>query len=220
MNAQHEAIFRQAMSSKNRDAVLRVAQLFHAMGDFAKAKQLYQRTYQFGFAFGAMARGTPIAGTNGAVIPPGRYWIDLTTDEKRKAWVNFTVDKPEVIVEKTDWDAGTPQNVVETVIFTIPPTANNYGKPGVLFPTKVLGFPTIAAATVKSKEDTVQRPAPMTYTEAAKEVVTTSGKAVGTAVGTGVKSLGEGVSAGLGVSPTVLWLGLGTAALLALKLLL
>lgn len=210
MNAQHELIFRQAMASKNREGILRVAQAFHGLGEFVKAKSLYRRAYSFGFAFGAMARGTPIDGTDGAVIPPGRYWIDLIGDNREKFKIFYAM-KPEVTVEKIEH----ADSNRDFAIFIIPPFASNYGMAGVLFPTKVLGFPTIADASIHTSADTVQRPPPMTYTEAAKEVAGTAGKAIGTTV----KAGSTGLAAGLGVSPTTLWLGAGAAALIALKVL-
>jgi len=177
------------------------------------------------FAFGAMARGTPIAGTNGAVIPPGRYWTDLTDDSHRKAWVDLTTDKPEIKIEKSTWSADAGR-VIETVIFSIPPTASNYGLPGVFWPTKILGFPTIAGPadspySVQSKADTVQRPPPMTHTEAFTElpgmlehsidyVAEAAGKAAGAAA--------KGATGGLGIT-TGEGIAIGVAALVGLFLL-
>lgn len=211
-------IFQKAMSSTNPHAILEVGRIFERMGAYDFAMPLYQRVHNFAFSFGAMARGTPIAGTNGAVIPPGRYWIDLVDDNKRKAWTNWTIYKPEIKVEKSDWEAGDPQHVVQTVIFVIPSTATNYGMPGVLFPTQVLGFPTIADTVVQKQADTVQRPPPMTYTDAAREVMSTSSQALGSVaqgVGTLASDVGKGLGQGLGLSTTKMAL-LGAGLLVGL----
>src|SRR5208337_2676730 len=52
-------------------------------------------------AFGAMARGTPIKDTNGAVIPPGRYWLDVIGD-KAKIFSDWAKSKPEVHIETSE----------------------------------------------------------------------------------------------------------------------
>lgn len=224
MKAQHEEIFRKAMVSNKPQAILEVGRAFHALGDFRKAKILHERAVTMTWTFGAMSRGTPIDGTNGAVIPPGRYWIDLVNQEKRKAWVNWTIDKPEVTVEKSEWMASDPEHVIETVIFSIPSTANNYGLPGVFFPTKVLGFPTIAEPEViKSKADTVQRPPPLTHLDAVSEVpgVLSEGlqsgvKYTAETVGKAAGSLASGIGQGFGLSPSQLLIALSILALLVL----
>lgn len=216
MNAQHEAIFRKAMVSGKPQAILGVARAFYDMGDIEKAHLLHNRAVTMTWigginvSFGAMARGTPIPGTNGAVIPPGRYWIDLIGD-KREKFKEWFAMKPEVTIEVIEH----PDTNRDFAIFIVPTFANNYGMPGVLFPTQDLGFPTIADASTHTSADTVQRPPPMTYTEATQEVGTMAGKAIGA----GIKGASTGISAGLGISPTMLWLGAGTFALIALKLL-
>lgn len=206
------------MTSDNAIAIAEVAGLFHGMGALQFAAKLYQRAHELGTLFGAMARGTPIAGTNGAVIPPGRYWLDLVNDNTRKAWVDWTVSKPEVVIERSDWQAGDPQHVVQTVFFTIPSNATNYGMPGVIFPTQVLGFPTIATPATQTQADTVQRPPPMTYADAAKEVATTyqqavqSGvKSVAQAAGSTAGAVTKGAFEGLGLTTPKL-IGLGVIA--------
>jgi len=224
----YEAIFQKAMVSVKPEAIIEVARAFEALMVTDKAWYLYQRVHmlqQWGqgqhFGFGAMARGTPIKGTNGAVIPPGRYWIDVVNDEKRKAWVNWTMDKPEVTVEKTEWSTDADaQHVVSTVIFTIPSTTTNYGLPGVFFPTNILGFPTIADATIQGKADTVKRPAPMTSLQALAETPALLGQGIQSGVqytaetiGTAVKGIGQG----LGVTTSTLaMMGIGLIVSLVL----
>jgi hypothetical protein len=226
MNTLHETIFQKAMVSQRPEAILEVARAFEASMVPDKACQLYNRVYtlrhQVQVAFGAMARGTPIKGTNGAVIPPGRYWIDLIDDAKRKVWVNWTVDKPEVTIEKTEWSTDADaQHVISTAIFTIPSTTSNYGLPGVFFPTNSLGFPSIADTTIQSKADTVKRPAPMTSMEALAEVPSLLGQGVQSGVQYTAETIGQaakGVGQGLGLSPTNLIM-IGVAALATLVLL-
>jgi hypothetical protein len=202
MNLLHESIFQKAVASKKPEAIYKVARAFEAMGVVDKASVLYQRAHGLTvFAFGAMARGTPVKDTNGAVIPPGRYWLDAMGD-KRKALTDWIKSKPEIRVETTEDHADENRLFV---IFTIPPTANNYGLSGVFFPTNVLGFPTIAAG-VQSSQDTIQRPDAMTSTD----VLASVGKVVGTTT----KSFGEG----LGLSPTKLAL-IGAGALVSVLLL-
>jgi hypothetical protein len=170
-------------------------------------------------AFGAMARGTPIKGTNGAVIPPGRYWIDLVDDTKRKTWVDLTVDKPEITIEKSEWSADVPGHVIEHIIFSVPSTASNYGLPGIFFPTQIIGFPTLAGSAsnpyaVHSKADTVQRPSSMTHAEAMTEIPDLFAKGlqhsveyVAETAGKAASSAAKGV--GLGTS-TLALIGVGT----------
>lgn len=219
----NQAIFLKAMVSMRPEAIIEVARAFEALMVHDKAEYLYQRASTLHhFGFGAMARGTPIKGTNGAVIPPGRYWIDVVNDEKRKAWVNWTMDKPEVTIEKTEWSTDADaQHVVSTVIFTIPSTATNYGLPGVFFPTNILGFPTIAGAAVQSMADTVQRPAPMTSLEALAETPALLGQGIQSGVQFTAETIGKaakGVTEGLGISPTKLVL-IGLSALVGYSLL-
>jgi hypothetical protein len=244
-----EAIFKKAMVSMNPDAILEVAGAFGDLGEEDIAQALYTRVSlleapsrvmpTFGTqgngrrtTFGAMQRGTPIPNTNGAVIPPGRYWIDVVGDAKRKAWVDWSTSKPEVVIEKSEYSADNlndPNQVMATIIFSIPPTANNFGHPGVFFPTQVLGFPTIAGAAddpyaVHSKSDTVQRGNPMTYAEAAKEVVAKAPRAVQRSVQyvaeTAGKALGDaarGAKDELGLSKTnMVLIGAGVLAALFL----
>jgi len=211
-----EAIFKKAMVSLNPDAILEVAGAFGDLGEEDIAQALYTRVSlleapsrvmpTFGTqgngrrtTFGAMQRGTPIPNTNGAVIPPGRYWIDVIGDAKRKAWIDWSASKPEVIIEKSEYSADNlndPNQVMATIIFSIPPTANNFGHPGVFFPTQVLGFPTIAGAAddpyaIHSKADTVQRAAPMTYTDAAIEVISKAPKVIGRGAQQSVRYVAE-----------------------------
>lgn len=228
----NDIIFQKALCSQNSKAIFEVAWIFETMGQSHKARLLRERVYN-SVSFGAMARGIPIPNTNGAVVPPGRYWIDVIGDAKRKAWVDWSVSKPEVVIEKSEYSADNmndPNQVMMTVIFSIPPTANNFGHPGVFFPTQVLGFPTIAGPTndpyaVHSKADTVQRPAPMTYMEATEEVISKAPKGLshsieyladtaGRAAGAAVKGAGKG----LGISTTNIVL-IGVAALASLFLL-
>jgi hypothetical protein len=181
------------MVSRKPQAILEVARVFERLGASQKARLLYQRVNAFQFSFGAMARGTPIKDTNGAVIPPGRYWLDVLGD-KRKTFTDWAKSKPEVKIETTE---DHPDENRLFVIFTIPTTANNYGLSGVFFPTNVLGFPTIAG-NVQSSQDTVQRPDAPTSTD----VLGSIGKTVGATT----KSFGEG----LGLSPVKLALIGGT----------
>jgi hypothetical protein len=227
-----ESIFQKALRSNKTKPIIAVSDAFEEMGESHKAKMLYKHIYANAISFGAMARGIPVPNTNGAVVPPGRYWIDVIGDAKRKAWIYWSVSKPEVTIEKSEYSADNlkdPNQVMMTVIFSIPPTANNFGHPGVFFPTQVLGFPTIAGPanspySVQSKPDTVQRPAPMTYMEASKEVITKVPKGLshsveyiadtaGKAIGSAVKGAGEG----LGISTTnVILIGVATLASLFL----
>ena len=102
MNLLHESIFQKAVASKKPEAIYEVARAFEAMGVVDKASVLYQRAHGLAvFAFGAMARGTPVKDTNGAVIPPGRYWLDAMGD-KRKALTDWIKSKPEIRVETTE----------------------------------------------------------------------------------------------------------------------
>ena len=214
MNAQHEAIFRKAMVSGRPQAILGVARAFHDMGDFTRANVLHERartmTWIVGVncnvGFGAMARGTPVKGTNGAVVPPGRYWLDVVSGH-RQAFDDWKKGKPEVKVETTEDD--TDSNML-FVIFSIPSTANNYGMPGVFFPTQVLGFPTIAGPTVQSKQDTGSVPDAETSTEVLSDITGAIGKALGSA--------GKGASEGLGISTTKLAM-IGGGVIIALVLL-
>jgi hypothetical protein len=145
-----------------------------------------------------MARGTPVKDTNGAVIPPGRYWLDVLGD-KRKIFTDWAKGKPEVRIESTEDHADENRLFV---IFTIPTTANNYGLSGAFFPTNVLGFPTIAT-NVTSSADTIQRPDPMTSTDVMADI----SKAIGEALGAGAKGAGKG----LGISTTtIILVGVGT----------
>src|SRR6202142_1756741 len=174
------------------------------------------------FGFGAMQRGTPVKGTNGAVIPPGRYWIDIP-DSHLKAWIDLLNAKHEITVEKSELSVA-PGAAVHTIIFHIDPKASNYGLSGVFFPTQVLGFPTIADASIQSKADTIQRPPPMTHMEALQAVpgifargaqdavqyvAETAGKAAGSAA--------SGVGQGLGLTTNQM-IGIGVAALFGLFL--
>jgi len=222
MNTQHETIFQKAMTSVKPEAIIEVAQAFEALMVHDKAQYLYQHASALQhFGFGAMARGTRIEGTNGAVIPPGRYWIDVVNDEKRKAWVNWTMDKPEVTIEKTEWSTDADaQHVISTVIFTIPSTATNYGLAGVFFPTNVLGFPTIAGATIQGKADTVKRPAPMTSLEALAETPTLLGQGIQSGVQYTAETIGtaiKGIGQGLGIpTSTLAMMGIGLIVSLVL----
>lgn len=201
MAIQHEAIFQKALGSSNPTAVFEVARAFEAIGVVDKARPLYQHARSL-FSFGAMARGTPIPNTNGAVIPPGRYWQDIIGEPAKKAWSEWIKGKPEVHVETTEDHIDDNRLFV---IFTIPTNANNYGKAGVFFPTKVLGFPSIAPSNITSSQDTVQRPDPVTSSDVLAEMAKTAGKTT--------KSFGEG----LGVTPTTLAL-IGGGLLIALLL--
>lgn len=237
MNPTHEAIFRKAMRSKNQGAVLRVASVFERIGDHNKARTLYRRALphhralpHFKFQFGASVRGTPIAGTDGAVIPPGRYWLNIvgtpqySGEVKRSKWLNFTMDHPEVIEEKREY-SGTADNLILTVFFTIPPTATNYGLPGVHFPTSILGFPTIAGPA-QSLADTSSRPPQMTSLEAIAEIPNLLGQGVQSGVQYTAETLGKaaghaakGVSEGLGGIPTKTLVLMGIGAIVGLALL-
>lgn len=208
MNTQHEAIFRKAMVSGKPQAILEVARAFYEMGDVQKAHVLHNRAVTMTWigginvSFGAMARGTPIKGTNGAVIPPGRYWQDFIGDAAKKAWAEWIKNKPEVHVETTE-DHSDDNRIF--AIFNIPATANNYGLPGVFYPTQLIGFPTIAPASITSSADTVKRPDPVTSADVLADMAKAAGKTT--------KSFGEG----LGVTPTTLAL-FGGAALIAIIL--
>ncbi len=104
-----------------------------------------------------MARGVPV--NDGAVIPPGRYWLDAFGD-KRTVFLDWKKGKPEVKLENTTEDADSdPPHLF--VIFRIPAGSSNFGSPGVFFPTKTLGFPTVAGPEVQGVDDTVQRPPPV-----------------------------------------------------------
>lgn len=108
-----------------------------------------------------LARGTPVPGTDGAVIPPGRYWLDSFADAKntRKQFLDWLKSKPEVKQETSQEDADSdPPHLFS--IFVVPAGVSNFGLAGVLFPTKALGFPTVAPPSVTSSDDTVQRPPP------------------------------------------------------------
>ena len=203
MNALHEAIFRKAMVSVNPEAILAVARAFDALMATRHAWQLYQRAYGLGqaIAFGAMARGTRIEGTNGAVIPPGRYWLDVPSG-KRAAFDDWKKGKPEVRIETSEDDTDT--NML-SIIFTIPAMAANFGLPGVFFPTNVLGFPTIAGANIQSKQDTGTVPDAPTSADVLADITSAIGKALGAA--------GKGAGEGLGISTTKLvMIGVGTLA--------
>lgn len=230
-NSDNEIIFQKALHSRNSEAILAVSSAFESMGESHKAKVLYERVYH-SVSFGAMARGIPVPNTNGAVVPPGRYWIDVIGDAKRKAWVDWSVSKPEVTIEKSEYSADNlkdPNQVMMTVIFSIPPTANNFGHPGVFFPTQVLGFPTIAGPanspySVQSKPDTVQRPAPIGYMDAVKELPSIYSKElehsieyIADAAGRAAGAAAKGAGAGLGISTTnVILIGVATLASLFL----
>ncbi len=194
MSIQHEAIFRRAMVSSRPQAILEVARAFYDMGDTNKANILHNRAVTMTWiggvnvAFGAMARGTPIKGTNGAVIPPGRYWIDLSKAQE-KSFTDWSQGKPEVHVESTE-DNGERL----FIILTIPTTANNYGLPGVFYPTQLLGFPDTAAANVQSSRDVMKVPDAPTSADVLAEMAKTAGRTT--------KSFGEG----LGLSSTTLML--------------
>jgi hypothetical protein len=184
-------------------------------------KQKYSMEYavRFGADFGAMARGTPIAGTNGAVIPPGRYWIDTFDDAKgtRTQFLKWLSQKPEVHVETNQesnsdpfWDAANSGPNRLFTIFTIPKTASNYGISGVWFPTQALGFPTISTDAVNSSDDTVQKPDAPTSTEIAEDIA----RSIGKITGAGTQGLVENVSSGV-----VLKLGLIAGAIVLVMLL-
>jgi hypothetical protein len=229
---ENDIIFQKALHSRNPKAILAVSNAFREMGEFYKAKALYECVYPISITFGAMARGIPVPNTNGAVVPPGRYWIDVIGDAKRKAWVDWSVSKPEVTIEKSEYSADNlkdPNQVMMTVIFSIPPTANNFGHPGVFFPTQVLGFPTIAGPanspySVQSKPDTVQRPAPIGYMDAVKELPSIYSKElehsieyIADAAGRAAGAAAKGAGAGLGISTTnVILIGVATLASLFL----
>jgi hypothetical protein len=116
------------------------------------------------------AKGTPVPDSDGAVIPPGRYWLSVygepgdgqaASKERRSRFVydDWKASKPEVKVETNQEDADVdPRHLF--VIFRVPAGVSNFGLPGVYFPTKLLGFPEVAPATVTGAEDTVQRPLP------------------------------------------------------------
>lgn len=136
-----------------------------------------------GSDIGAMERGVPIPNTEGAVIPPGRYWLDVFNQAPFVDWLH---EKPEVQVETTE-DKGDGHVFY---IFSIPSSATNYGKPGVWFPTVQLGFPTIASAGVQTSDDTVQKPDAPTATDIAKDFF----KSVGEVTGAGSSSLLDNIS--------------------------
>jgi hypothetical protein len=205
MNTQHEVIFKKAMASSRPQAILEVASWFERLGDIAKAKVLHERAVTMTWVgrvncwtFGAMARGTPITGTNGAVIPPGRYWQDIIGDFAKNEWYEWKKSKPEVHVSTTE--EHTDDNRL-FVIFTVPSNASNYGMPGVFFPTQTLGFPSIAPTDVTSSQDTVQRPTPTTSADVVAEMAKTAGSAT--------KSFGEGL--GISTGKLVL-IGVGVVA--------
>jgi hypothetical protein len=200
MNA--ETIFQKALVSRKPEGVLYVAQVFESMGDTYRATMLYNRLRPI-VAFGAMARGTAIKGTNGAVIPPGRYWQDFIGDPAKKAWAEWIKSKPEVHVETTE-DHSDENRIF--AIFTIPTTANNYGLAGLFYPTQLIGFPTIAPVSITSSADTIQRPDPVTSADVLADMAKVAGKTT--------KSFGEG----LGLSSTTLAL-LGGGLLVGLFLL-
>lgn len=108
--------------------------------------------------FGGIVRG--VAQGDGAVIPPGRYWTDVFGD-KRQVFLDWAKSKPEVQIQSTqeDNDADPPHLFV---VLTIPTTSSNFGSPGVWYPTKALGFLTVADSTVHTSDDVVQRPPPPT----------------------------------------------------------
>jgi hypothetical protein len=197
-----EAIFRKAMVSSRPQAILEVASCFERLGDTIKAKVLRERVITMSWTFGAMARGTAITGTNGAVIPPGRYWQDIIGDPAKKAWAEWVKSKPEVHIETTEDHVDDNRLFV---IFTIPLNASNYGMSGVFFPTKVLGFPSIASSQVTGSQDTIQRPDPMTSADTLAKIAETIGQTAGAAA--------KGAGQGLGITPTKLALiGLGVVA--------
>lgn len=186
--------------------------------------------------FGAMARGTAIAGTNGAVIPPGRYWLDIVlTKDKWSIFTSWLKSKPEVTVEYKEnnismpwpgmWELINPLTNPSTkfIIFNIPANASNYGKPGVWFPTVSLGFPTIAPATgpqaVTKMSDTSTRPPPVTIKEAIRDAPKTLGNAVGNTLGTVAEGVGEvtgqvgkGLFEGLGAANLIKLIAIGGLA--------
>lgn len=156
----------------------------------------YSKEYSIGFGadFGAMERGQAIPNTNGAVIPPGRYWLDSFDDANgtRTQFMAWLAQKPEVKVESTqEFTDSSPTRLF--TIFTIPTTANNYGKSGVWFPTTALGFPEIAPATgtaaVTSSDDTVVKPDAPTATDIAKQIA----GSIGQVAGSGTKGLLDNV---------------------------
>lgn len=227
MNPQYQAIFLKAMASMKPEAIIEVARAFEALRATDKAWQLYNRAYALRhrghFGFGAMVRGTPIKNTDGAVIPPGRYWVSIphmNEDKNLKKWVNFTMDHPEVTIEKEEW-SGNADNLIKTVIFIIPSTATNYGLPGVHYPTQVLGTPNTADVTIKSQADTIKRPPPMTSLEALAETPSLIGQGIQSGVQFTAETIGKaakGVTEGLGISSTQLVL-IGLSALVGLSLL-
>ena len=120
-----------------------------------------------------MERGVAIPNTNGAVIPPGRYWLDTFTNTQA-AFNTWLAEKPEVRLESTQDAQDSTGHVFN--IFTIPSSATNYGKPGVWFPTTQLGFPTSAAPDVTSSDDTVQKPDAPTSGDVIADFAKTTGK--------------------------------------------
>jgi hypothetical protein len=135
---------------------------------------------EFGSDFGAVERGIKPAGvTDAAVIPPGRYWLDVYGD-KIARFHTWAQGKPEVLIETSQEDtSASPPHLF--VIFSIPTTASNFGMSGVLFPTTDLGFPEGADASVQSADDVVQKPAAETSGQVFSNIVHTTSDAAGTA---------------------------------------
>jgi hypothetical protein len=100
----------------------------------------------------ALQRGTAIGGGK-TLIPPGRYWIDVF-EPKWSAWSAYQRSWPGVLqVESTQRfqaNAGGPAR--DFLIFKVIAP--------LVWDAVAFGYPTIAASSVKSSEDTVQRPAP------------------------------------------------------------
>lgn len=83
-------------------------------------------------------------------LPEGRYWIDIFGAAKRTAFLEWRAKhKDSVRVRGTEENAGPPLHAWFLFVVDHP----------VPFPPG-LGYPTIADASVKSKDDTVQRPDP------------------------------------------------------------
>lgn len=136
------------------------------------------------FDFGAEEKGKTAPGmpAGHAVIPPGRYWLDVYGD-KIPAFLAWAQSKPEVHLETTQNDTeSTPEHLF--VIFSVPPTASNFGLSGVDFSTATFGFPEVAPATVQSSDDVVQKPPPPT----ASDVLADAASAIGGALGSGGKA--------------------------------
>ena len=134
--------------------------------------------------FGAEERGKTAPGVPAghAVIPPGRYWLDVYGD-KIATFLAWSQSKPEVHIETTQQDSeSTPAHLF--VIFTVPASASNFGLPGVDFSTTTFGFPEIAAPGVTSSDDVVQKPPPPT----AAGMLADAAGALGGALGAGAKS--------------------------------